>query len=63
MDRYQARSASDKTDNWPYWYVEDTNKGGLNVTVSLVPELRGRLPFVSQRDAKAVAIAANEGET
>ena len=34
--RYYARSASDRTDDWPFWFVADTQKGGLNVTAELV---------------------------
>lgn len=30
--RYYARSASDKTDDWPWWFVADKYRGGLNVT-------------------------------
>jgi len=29
--RYYARSASDKTDDWPWWFVADKHQGGLNV--------------------------------
>lgn len=29
--RYKARSASDKTDDWPFWFVEE---GGLNTMKS-----------------------------
>lgn len=32
MGRYYARSASDKTDDWPFWFVADSQRGGLNVT-------------------------------
>jgi hypothetical protein len=38
MDRYYARSASDRTDDWPFWFVADLQKGGLNVTAELVRE-------------------------
>jgi len=34
-DRYYARSASDNTDDWPFWFVADSQKGGLNVTAEL----------------------------
>ena len=36
MNRYYARSASDKTDDWPFWFVADKNLGGLNVTADLI---------------------------
>lgn len=32
MRRFYARSASDKTDDWPFWFVADEKHGGLNVT-------------------------------
>ena len=31
-DRYYACSASDKTDDWPWWFVADKQLGGRNVT-------------------------------
>ena len=34
--RYYARSASDKTDDWPIWFVADRQYGGLNVTADLI---------------------------
>lgn len=34
--RYYARSANDKTDNWPFWLVADRKRGGLNVTADLM---------------------------
>jgi hypothetical protein len=27
-DRYYARSASDQTDDWPWWFVADKQLGG-----------------------------------
>jgi hypothetical protein len=30
--RYYARSASDRTDDWPWWFVADSKRGGLNDT-------------------------------
>lgn len=35
-DRFFARSASDRTDDWLFWFVADRNRGGLNVTADLV---------------------------
>ena len=35
-DRYYARSASDRTDDWPFWFVADKTRGGLNVTCELI---------------------------
>lgn len=31
-DRYHARSASDKAADWPFWFVADRRRGGMNVT-------------------------------
>jgi hypothetical protein len=36
-ERYLARSASDRTDDWPSWFVADRSRSNLNVTVRLVP--------------------------
>lgn len=36
MDRYIARSAFDKMDDWPIWFVADARMGGLNVTAELI---------------------------
>jgi len=54
---FTARSASDKTDDWPHWFVADGR--GINVTVHLMPELRGYLPFVPKGMAIELAEAAN----
>jgi hypothetical protein len=40
MRRFYARSASDKTDNWPFWFVADEKRGGVNVTGELCETLR-----------------------
>jgi hypothetical protein len=37
--RYYARSASDKRDDWPFWYVADSQRDGLNVTPELAEAL------------------------
>jgi hypothetical protein len=39
VTRYYARSASDKTDDWPFWFVADEQRGGLNVTADLIRKL------------------------
>lgn len=67
MTRYYARSASDRTDDWPYWYVADREQGGLNVTVRLAREVWGldrsaMLPFMNINDAMALADEANGGK-
>lgn len=64
QDRYFARSASDCTDDWPFWLVADRQKSGLNVTVPLGEAIglpmRGHLPFLYPHHAKALAKVANE---
>jgi hypothetical protein len=57
--RFFARSASDRTDDWPFWYVADRRSGNLNVVVALAPELSGRLPFLPRDAAIALADEAN----
>ena len=59
-NRFYARSASDKADDWPFWFIADREQGGLNVTVRHVPALRGRMPFLSGQIAEAIAEALNE---
>lgn len=59
VNRYRARSASEKQgDRYPFWYVEDTWHG-INATVVLMPEMRGFLPFLPKPDAVALAEKAN----
>ena len=55
--RFTARSASDNTEDWPFWFVADET--GLNVTIELCPELRGHLPFLPKDMAEALADKAN----
>jgi hypothetical protein len=33
--RYFARSASDRTDDWPFWFVADRKLGGPNRTAEI----------------------------
>ena len=58
--RYVARSASNHTDAWAYWYVADSSNGNLNVIVGLLPQMSGYMPFLSRRGAERVAASANE---
>lgn len=58
-ERYTARSAGG-TEDWPYWYVADRERTGLNVTVQLVPEMTGYMPFLPREDAERIARAAND---
>ena len=63
--RYYARSASDRTDDWPYWFVADTQKGGLNVTADLARQHLNIDPegktLCSRSNAERLAILANGG--
>ncbi len=63
--RYYARSASDRTDDWPYWFVADTQKGGLNVTAEIVRQHINQDPkgqtLCSRAIAEALAVIANVG--
>lgn len=61
-DRYQAKSASDRTDDWPFWYVADTHRGSLNVTNQLV-ELTPGAVFTSKEIAEMVCKIANREAT
>ena len=47
MTRYYARSASDNTDDWPFWFVADSQRDGLNVTATLLQRFTGS-PFPPQ---------------
>lgn len=58
-ERYFARSASDRTDEWPLWFVADREQGGLNVTVALLPQMRGYMPLLPRHLAEEVATHAN----
>ncbi len=57
--RYIAKPVSAKPG--AVWYVADTERAGLNVTVELQPSMRGLLPIVPQAVAESIAMGANEG--
>lgn len=62
--RYFARSASDRTEDWPYWLVADRDKGGVNVTGELcdalsIPRRPGQT-LCARPCAEALANCANE---
>jgi hypothetical protein len=66
--RYTARPASDKTDDWTFWFVADNHKGGLNVTAPLRRKLCGADPksgavFLRDWDAVKLAMNANRATT
>lgn len=62
--RYFARSASDRTEDWPFWFVADSKKGGLNVTASLFERLTGERAhgavFAPRGEAELIAAHANK---
>ena len=62
--RYVARSASDHTDDWPFWFVKDTRSGGVNVTGQLFERLAGEPShgrvFMTREGAIKLAALANE---
>lgn len=64
VDRFFARSASDNTDEWPFWFVADRNRGALNVTAEVWDAMfpKSRAPgvtLVCPDLAKALASEAN----
>ena len=63
--RYYARSASDRTDDWPFWFVADAQKGGLNATAELVRQHcnvnHKGATLCSRAYAEHLAIIANGG--
>lgn len=64
--RYFARSASDRTDDWPLWFVADRRKSGLNVTLSLIEKAFGRhvvgMPFLPREHAETLAEISNNDQ-
>ncbi len=66
MGRFYARSASDRTDDWPFWFVADADRDGLNVTNELIVRFvsptykRDGLPFLTREASEALAAKAQE---
>lgn len=62
--KYAARSASDKTDEWPFWMVVDTSSN-INVTHHLLSKTGFECSrfhggsFASRSDAETLADLAN----
>lgn len=57
---YKARSASDKTDDWPFWFVcqaDDSRVGGLHNILRFEGSLA---MFTSRARAEEIAAHANE---
>lgn len=49
---YTARSANDRTEDWPFWMVWD---GSLNVTCRVIEKVTGKhsfFPFVTREQAE-----------
>ena len=66
-DRYYARSASNHTEDWPFWLVADRKLGGLNVTAELVrahidPEHFIGGTLCTREEAEYIADLANKIE-
>jgi hypothetical protein len=65
--RYFARSANDKTDDWPFWFVADSQRGGLNVTAELIRALANSdhkgATLAPRFIAELIAEAANKART
>jgi Asp-tRNA(Asn)/Glu-tRNA(Gln) amidotransferase B subunit len=57
---YSCRSASDHTSDWPYWYITKSETGNLNITVTVVPELRGQMPFLPREECERTVKELNE---
>lgn len=61
-DRYEARSASDHRDGWPFWLVMDRQRG-VNVTCELVrrfaPDELRAYTFATREAASWLARMAN----
>lgn len=67
MGRYYARSASENTDDWPFWFVADDERGGLNVTAEMIREHinpnHGGGVFLPDWEAVKLAMRANRSAT
>ena len=61
---WRARSASDKTEDWPYWYVTKDVPKDYNDTKEAIEVLTGNifygLPFLTKNHAVEIAEKMNE---
>jgi hypothetical protein len=61
---WRARSASDKTDDWLFWYVTDDEPKDRNKTLDAIEYLTGlrpySYPFVRQEVAEELAERMNK---
>jgi hypothetical protein len=66
MPQWRARSASDKTDDWPFWYVTKDTPSDYNDTREAIEYISGRvftsLPFALKETAFQIADIMNEGQ-
>ena len=62
-DRFFARSASDQTDDWPWWFVADRGSGGINRTAEAARiagfAWKPGAVFLSREGAQLIAATAN----
>jgi hypothetical protein len=61
---WRARSASDKTDDWPFWYVTDDNPKDYNQLHKAVKMATGQgfppfLPFLPRAYCEALVEKLN----
>jgi len=60
---WRARSASDKTDDWPFWYVTDDKPADSNKALECIEAVIGirhaGLPFIPRHIAEELAAAIN----
>lgn len=63
--KWRARSASDKTDDWPFWYVTDDQPTDINKTPDAWKTLTGKdwrgLPFLPKDGALLMVNYLNRG--
>lgn len=54
--RFFARSASDRTQDWPFWFVADRQKGGVNVTGKVLEKVTGERSHGAVLASRSVAL-------
>ncbi|MCA0401327.1 MAG: hypothetical protein LCH38_10985 [Proteobacteria bacterium] len=67
MAEFFARSASDKTDDWPFWFVARRDQPGRNVLVEAIKiagfEYSGGWTLTCREAAELIAKEANKKES
>ena len=60
---WRARSASDRSDDWPFWYITDDQPADRNKLLDAIEALTGHrpiaMPFVPRAMAEQLASAMN----